>query len=171
MLPTELWAVILCYFNYGNLINISACSKMLYFLSHENEKFVWELNCSRFILSHEDMFSKYDDLWLSFVLKVSHGLKECFDKKKTIVLVKKHIFWYYFWNPFIPCLHTFNCSMTKVIMTIINVLLVSGFKSQKKLYLIFWMWHCWFFLNSFLMQLLRTWYWQMPYLYLFTIIV
>ena len=82
---------------------------MLYFLSHENEKFVWELNCLRFILSHEGMFSKYDDLWLSFVLKVSHGLKECFDKKKTIVLVKKHIFWYYFWNPFIPCLHTFNC--------------------------------------------------------------
>ena len=69
MLPREGWALILCYLNYCDLMNVSACSKMFDFLSRKIEKFVRQLNCSRLIVSNKDMFCEYYDLWLSFVLK------------------------------------------------------------------------------------------------------
>ena len=46
MLPVEVWAVILRYLNYGDLINVSACSKIFYCLSRKNKKFVRQLNYS-----------------------------------------------------------------------------------------------------------------------------
>ena len=59
MLPTEGWALILCYLNYCYLMNVSACSKMFYFLSPKIGKFVRQLNCSRLIDSNKDMFRDY----------------------------------------------------------------------------------------------------------------
>ena len=76
MLPAEIWALILSYLNQVDLLNISTCSKLFYYLPHKNEKIIQRLNLSKLIVSNTDIFDKYKDIWRSFVYQLSYKLKK-----------------------------------------------------------------------------------------------
>ena len=88
MLPEEIWALVLSYLNHVDLLNISACSKLFYYLSHKNEKFIQRLNHSKSIVSNTDIFDKYKDAWRSFAYQLSNKLKKYFDEDTTLVIKK-----------------------------------------------------------------------------------
>ena len=90
MLPAEIWALILSYLNHVGLLNISACSKLFYYLSHKNEKFIQRLNHSKLIVSNTDIFDKYKDAWCSFAYPLFYKLKKYFDED-TMLIIKKCI--------------------------------------------------------------------------------
>ena len=75
MLPAEVWAVVLTYLKYSDLLNLAACWKMFYFLSRNDKNFVYRLSHSRSIVSNKDLFGQYRDLWSSFISKLSVKLK------------------------------------------------------------------------------------------------
>ena len=86
MLPVEIWALVLFYPNHVDLLNISACSKLFYYLSHKNEKFIQRLNHSKLIVSNTDIFDKYKDASSSFAYRLSYKLKKYFDEDTMLII-------------------------------------------------------------------------------------
>ena len=112
ILPAEIWALILSYLNHVDLLNISACSKLFYYLLHKNEKFIQRLNHSKLIVSNTNIFDKYKDAWCSFVHKLSYKLKKYCDEDTMLIIKKKILSDIIFETlPFRVYNHLFNCNI------------------------------------------------------------
>ena len=90
ILPLEVWALILPYLSYNDLIKASAVCKCLYDLSRENSGFIKKLTDSRALFSGVNLYEQYKDVCLPFAPQINFGLKiflmawTCFCEQKML---------------------------------------------------------------------------------------
>ena len=90
ILPLEVWALILPYLSYNDLIKASAVCKCFYDLTRKNSGFIKKLTNSRALFSGVNLYEQYKDVCLPFAPQIHFGLKKvlmawtCFCEQKML---------------------------------------------------------------------------------------